>query len=496
MEYTMGIDIGTSSVKAALLERSGRLAGAVSKKYGISIPTLGWAEQDPEEWWEAAKAAAAEVLGVCGASGGQVKGIGFSGQMHGLVALGEDGKPVCPAIIWMDQRSGQESAELQKIAEENGFDGMLMNRPIPGSLICSLLWLKRHKPALFEQVHSVMLPKDYLRYRLCGEVFTDETDASASLTFWVAERRWCGELLEKLGIDPAIFPPVVKSWDVCGTVTAVAAGETGLLPGTPLAAGGADSAMQLVGNGVIFPGSYACNIGTGAQILAAADRPMYDKALRSQTFCHAAKGAWYLQCGTLNGGSALNWLKGQALQNQADFETFLKAAEAVPAGSEGLLFLPYLAGERNPHLNPDAKGTFFGLAMKHGQGHLIRSVMEGVAYNLYECMEIMGQLGLPVSRLIASGGGAKGRLWRQILADMFGVPVYTTKTTEEACTGAAMMAAVGLGWYKDTAQAVEEIVKLAEQVTMPVPAHTALYQENRWRFQELYESTKGLLSAR
>ncbi len=496
MEYTMGIDVGTSSVKAALLERSGRLAGAVSKKYEIFIPTLGWAEQDPEEWWEAAKSAVAEVLRVCGVSGGQVKGIGFSGQMHGLVALDKDEKPVCPAIIWMDQRSGKESAELQKIVEENGLGGTLMNRPIPGSLICSLLWLKRHEPALFEEIRWAMLPKDYLRYRLCGEIFTDETDASASLAFSVAERRWCGELRDKLGIDPAIFPSVGKPWDVCGKVSSLAAAETGLLQGTPLAAGGADSAMQLVGNGVIFPGSYACNIGTGAQILTVTDRPMYDEALRSQTFCHAAESSWYLQCGTLNGGSALNWLKGQALQNQADFETFLKSAASVPAGSEGLIFLPYLAGERNPYLNPDAKGIFFGLAMKHGQGHLIRAVMEGVAYNLYECMEIMKGLGLPVSRLIASGGGAKGQLWRQILADMFGVPVYTTETTEEACTGAAMMAAVGLGWYKDTAQAVEETVKLAEQATVPVPDHTALYEENRWRFRGLYEGTKGLLNAR
>lgn len=495
MEYTMGIDIGTSSVKAALLERSGKLAGAVGKKYGISIPALGWAEQDPEEWWEAAKAAVAEVLRVCGVTGGQVKGIGFSGQMHGLAALDKDGKPVCPAIIWMDQRSGPESAEIHKMMEEHGLSRLLMNRPIPGTLICTLFWLKRHEPALLEKIRWVMLPKDYLRYRLCGEVFTDETDASASLAFSVAERRWCGELLEKLGIDPAIFPPVAKPWDMCGKTTPLAAAETGLLPGTPIAAGGADSAMQLVGNGVISPGSYACNIGTGAQILAAADCPVYDEKLRSQTFCHAAKDTWYLQCGTLNGGSALNWLKGQALQNQADFETFLKPAEAVPAGSEGLLFLPYLAGERNPHLDPDAKGIFFGLAMKHGQGHLIRAVMEGVAYNLYECMEIMKQLGLPVSRLIASGGGAKGQLWRQILADMFGLPVYTTETTEEACTGAAMMAAVGLGWYKDTAQAVEEIVKLKETGTTPIPDHTALYEENRWRFRELYENTKGLLNA-
>lgn len=279
MEYTMGIDLGTSSVKAALLGRSGEMTEAVSKRYGIDIPVLGWAEQDPEEWWAATKAAVQEALRICEVTGSQVKGIGFSGQMHGLVALGKDGKPVCPAIIWMDQRAGQESTQTQKIAEENGLTQKLMNRPIPGTLICSLLWLKRHRPAQFEKICWVMPPKDYLRYRMCGEVFTDETDASAALAFSVADRRWCGELLEKLGIDPSLFPRIVKPYAICGKVTPYAAREMGLELGTPLAAGGADSAMQLAGNGVIAPGTVACNIGTGAQVLAVADRPAYDAQL-------------------------------------------------------------------------------------------------------------------------------------------------------------------------------------------------------------------------
>lgn len=493
MEYTIGIDLGTSSVKVALLSRPGEMAGAVSKEYGIHIPALGWAEQDPEEWWAAAKAAVQEALHACGATGRQVKGVGFSGQMHGLAALDKEGKPACPAIIWMDQRAGQESAGIQKIAEENGLTQKLMNRPVPGTLICSLLWLKRHRPAQFEKIRWVMPPKDYLRYRLCGEVFTDETDASAALAFSVAEGRWCWELLEKLGISPSLFPPIGKPYEICGKASPSAAREMGLEPGTPLAAGGADSAMQLVGNGAITPGTAACNIGTGAQVLAVSDRPVYDTQLRSQTFCHAAENTWYLQCGALNGGSALHWLKNQALQSNAGFGAFLQTAEGIPAGAEGLLFLPYLAGERNPHLDPDAKGIFFGLAMKHGQGHLVRAVMEGVAYNLRECMDILQAQGLPMARLVASGGGAKGRLWRQILADMFNTPVYTTETAQEACTGAAMMAAVGIGWYKDTADAVGKTVKLGNEATLPVAAHTAVYEGNRQRFRQLYESTRGLL---
>lgn len=494
MEYTMGVDLGTSSVKAALLDKTGKLAGTASKSYRISIPALGLAEQDPEEWWAAAKAAMSEILKTNGASDSQIKGIGFSGQMHGLVALDGEKEPVCPAVIWMDQRSKEESEEILQIAERHHLTRKLMNRPIPGALICSLLWLKRRRPAEFEKIRYVMPPKDYLRFRLCGEIATDETDASASLGFSVADRRWCRELLELLEIDSRLFPPVCKPWEICGRVTQKAAEETGLEPGTPLAAGGADSAMQLVGNGVISAGTAACNIGTGAQGLAISDRPVFDIGLRSQTFCHAAENVWYLQCGTLNGGSALNWLKNQALKSNADFEDFLRPAEETLAGAEGLLFLPYLAGERNPYLNPEAKGVFFGLAMKHTQGHLIRAVMEGVAYNLRECMDILREIGVPMTRLIASGGGAKGALWRQIIADMFDMPVYTTETVEEACTGAAMMAAVGLGWYRDTVQAVEEAVRLKQDVTTPIPAHTRLYQENRPRFRELYENTKELLN--
>lgn len=493
MEYTMGIDLGTSSVKAALLDRFGRLAGTAGGKYSISIPALGWAEQNPKDWWSAAKSAISELMRTTGIPKGQIKGIGFSGQMHGMVALNQEGRPVCPAIIWIDQRAGQESEDIQRIAAELGLDKKLMNRPIPGTMICSLLWMKRNRPAQFEAIRWVLSPKDYLRYRLSGEICADDTDASASLAFSVADRRWCTELLDKLGIYPAIFPEPVKPWQFCGKVTAGAAEEAGLAAGTSLAAGGADSAMQLVGNGVISQGTAACNIGTGAQVLTVAERPVFDNQLRSQTFCHAAPDAWYLQCGTLNGGSALNWLKNQALQAKADFEEFLRPAESIPTGAEGLLFLPYLAGERNPYLNPDAKGIFFGLAMKHGQGHLIRAVMEGVAYNLRECMDILGQLDLPMNRLIVSGGGAKGRLWRQILADMFNTPVYTTNTVEEACTGAAMMAAVGLGWYRDAAQAVEAVVRLDENATMPIPENAALYEENRPRFRQLYARTKELL---
>ncbi len=493
MEYTMGIDLGTSSVKAALLDRSGRLTGAEGKKYGISIPALGWAEQDPEEWWSAAKMAVAQLLRAGGVSRERIKGIGFSGQMHGVVALDQKGAPVCPAIIWMDQRAGQEGEEIQRIAAETGLDKKLMNRPIPGTLICSLLWLKRHRPEQYEKIRWVMPPKDYLRYRLSGEICTEDTDASASLAFSVSDKRWCGELLEKLEIDPAIFPETVKPWQICGRVTAAAAEETGLAQGTPLVAGGADSAMQLLGNGVIFQGAAACNIGTGAQVLTVADRPVFDDGLRLQTFCHAVPDLWYLQCGTLNGGSALNWLKSQALQTEADFKDFFRPAERTPAGAEGLLFLPYLAGERNPYLDPNAKGIFFGLAMKHSQGHLIRAVMEGVAYNLRECMDILGQFGLPMTRLIVSGGGAKGQLWRQIIADMFDIPVYRTETVEEACTGAAMTAAVGLGWYQDPAQAVEAVIKVDKEATLPIPAHAALYAENRPRFRRLYERTKELM---
>ena len=297
---------------------------------------------------------------------------------------------------------------------------------------------------------------------------TDATDASGSLAFSIRDRQWCVHLLAKLSISKDLFPNVAKSLEIVGAVTAEAAAETGLMAGTPLIAGGADSAMQLTGNGIVHPGTIVCNIGTGAQMLAVAADPLYDSQLRTQTFCHSAENLWYLQSASLNGGSTLVWLREQVLGSALDYGEMDRLAATVKAGSEGVMFLPYLAGERVPYLAPTAKGAFFGLTGKHGHPQLIRAVMEGVLFNLRECLTILEEAGVEKDRLLAAGGGAKGTVWRQIQADMFQMPVYTTKTSGDAATGAAMMAAVGIGWYASVPEAVNAVVRLEDTPVEPI----------------------------
>lgn len=494
MDYVMGIDLGTSSVKVVLMNRQGKIEDAAGGEYEVVMPHAGYAVQEPEEWWRKTKEAMAQVLAHEGILPDMVKGIGFSGQMHGLVALDREGKPLIPAMIWMDQRSQAQQQKIMELVREKGLERELMNKPLAGMMICSLLWVKENQPDIYREIAHVLLPKDYIRYRLGGDFDTDETDAGGSLAFSVRGRRWCGELLGSLGISEEIFPKVRKPYETAGAVTKEAAQETGLKAGTVLAAGGADSAMQLTGNGIVKEESLCCNIGTASQILTVSRRPLYDKDLRTQTLCHSVPGVWYLQCGSLNGGSALGWLKKRILKTEKSYEQLDGEAGRVSPGCKGLLFLPYLAGERVPYENPHGKGAFFGLSMEMEQAHMVRAVMEGVALNLGLCYDIFRGLGLGGKEyLVMSGGGAKGETWRQILADVFNLPVYRTKSTEEACAGAALMAAVALGWYPSVEEGAAVMAGLEAEPVMPVAEHVKVYEEMRGRFAGLYGQTKSFM---
>lgn len=490
MEYVMGIDLGTSSVKAVLTDRGGKVAAAASCGYEVEIPERGYAQQRPEIWWEQTKRVIREVIKKGDVPSGQIKAVGFSGQMHGLVALDKEKHPLMPAIIWMDQRSREQQEEILKMVKEQHLEGELMNRPLPGMLICSLLWMKERAPEIYERTAHVLLPKDYIRLCLGGTIETDETDGAGSLAFSVRDRRWCHGLLENLKISREIFPPIVKPYDVTGNVTKKAAQETGLKEGTILVAGGADSAMQLTGNGVVKDHALALNIGTASQILSVTSKPVYDRKMRTQMLCHGVPGLWYRQCGSLNGGNVLGWLKNRVLKTDAGFRQLDMEAGKISAGSDGLIFLPYLAGERTPYENPDARGVFFGLSLEHRQAHMVRSVMEGVVLNLRECLDIFEEAGIHRESLCltASGGGARGRTWRQIQADVFRMPVYKTETEEEACTGAAIMAAVGAGWFLSVEEAAEVMAKTGEEAVYPIPENVKVYEEKRMIFRRIYSS--------
>lgn len=491
MGYLAGIDLGTSSVKALIMDRYGGVMAVSRREYDVMTPNTSYAEQEPGIWWECTVWAIKEAMERACIRPGELEGIGLSGQMHGLVALDRDKRPVAPAIIWMDQRSAEEADRIKHLASEL-MDTELLNQPAAGMMICSLLWLKVHRPDLYERTKHVMLPKDYIRFRLTGLIGTDATDACGTLAFSVNGRRWCRELIRRVGLKEDIWPETGMSSQAAGCVCPEAAVQTGLSEHTKVVFGAGDSSAQLTGNGVTEEGVLACNIGTASQIAAVVDRPLYDRQMRMQTWCHTVADRWYVQGGALNGGSTLSWLKKKVLRDERSYGELDAQAGQVPAGSEGLLFIPYLAGERTPFMDPHAKGVYFGLGLKHGQSHMIRAAMEGVLFNLKECSLVLDEMGIGRTRMISSGGAAKGLTWKQIQADILEMPVYTTKTEEEACQGAAILAAVGCGMYRDVKEACSRIVKVNECPVEPIMEHVKRYREQQALFKELYLKVKDL----
>lgn len=491
MSYLMGIDLGTSSTKTLIIDEMGKTAGIGNASYGIQIPQIAYAEQDPEEWWSAVKHSIIEALKEAGIQGKEIKGIGFSGQMHGMVALDAQKKLVCPAIIHLDQRSSVELAEIRSLAG-NLMSEKLLNQPSAGMMISTVYWMKKHQPEKYEKIRYVMSPKDYIAFRLCGEIGTECTDAGATLAFSVKDRRWCSELFERLGVKEDIWAPVHNSYDIAGKVTKEAADETGLSTETYVVYGAGDSMAALTGNGVIESGIIACNIGTSSQLAVVVDKPIFDPQMRIQTWCHTVPERWVVQSGTLNGGSTLSWLRNKILKSSQPFAELDAEAGKTPAGADGLYFLPYLAGERTPYNEPDAKGVYFGLSMMHEQGHVVRATMEGILFNLKECLGILDEMKVDRSKLIASGGAARGITWKQIQADVLNMPVYSTEIKEEACHGAAILAGVGVGLYPDIKEACEATIQMSPVVTDPIPENVKVYNEKQQIFHDLYFSVKDL----
>lgn len=491
MRYIMGIDLGTSSVKALIADENGTVHGIGQVGYEILTPKAGYVQQDPQQWWEAAREAIGQALKKADVPATQIQGIGLSGQMHGMVVLDEKKTLLTSAIIHLDSRSVEERKRILEEATDL-IHSELLNQPSTGMVICSLLWLKNREPEIYEKVRYVLSPKDYIRMRLTGEWYSEFSDASATLAFSVKNRIWCQELFDRLDLKKDIWPEVLASQEVAGRITKEAQEETGLKEGTAVVAGAGDCFAAMIGNGIIKKGIMTCNIGTSSQIAVVTDRPMYDPAMQCQLWCHAVPDTWAFQGGALNGGGTLSWFKNKVLCDGASFEEIDREIQKVPAGSNGILFLPYLVGERTPFNNPKARGVYYGLSMEQGKYDMLRATIEGVVYNLLECKKIFDTLKIPQEMLIASGGGAKGMSWKQIQADMFSMPVHTTKTVEEACMGAAILAAVGTGIYGTIEEACERMVQIEETVVEPINENTAIYQEGLQTFEELYANLKGM----
>src|SRR5829696_3326339 len=463
MRAAIGLDVGTTGLKALAVDEAGRVVARSEVGYPLATPRPGWAEQDPADWWRATRRAL-DALGV-----GEVAGIGLSGQMHGLVALDAAGTVIRPAILWNDGRTAAECAEIE---ERIGLDELIAltgNRALTGFTAPKLLWLRRHEPDAYARIARIALPKDYVRMRLCGEHVIDASDASGTLLLDVARRRWSDEVLEALELDPAWLPRVLESPEVSG-ITA---------DGVPVAAGAGEQ-----GVGVDRPGPLSIALGTSGVAFAALPRFAADERARVHAFCHAVPGAWHAMGVMLSAAGSLRWLRDAAAPD-AGFEELVGEAERWPPGVEGLTFLPYLAGERTPHADPDARGSFTGLSLRHDRGALVRAVLEGVAYGLRDSLDLLRELGVAPQRARVSGGGARSELWLRILAAALELPLERPEVEEGAAYGAALLGGVAGGAWPDTAAAVAATVQVRGEVE-PDAAWIAPYAEGRERFRALY----------
>jgi len=492
MDFFLGIDLGTSSVNVTAVSDSGTVLAASDKAYPLLHPHAGYAEQEPEAWWDAAVGCIRAVVSSPGIQPTAIKSVGFSGQMHGLVLVDHRGVVLRPAIVWPDTRTAAICAEWTAAGLERDFRFVTGLPLATGYLAPSLEWVKRNEPDAYRRAFKIMLPKDYIRFRLTGMIKTDPSDAAGSYLYDVRQRQWSSAVVGALRIDDRLLPDVVDTFAVAGCVTPMAARETGLIPGTPVAAGGSDQAMAALALGLDRPGKVAVAISTGATILTPVSVPVFDP--RMHTLCHARSDAWLIMGAVLSGGAALAWFRDKVLFSEEQgptgeanlaYDFLMEKAEAVPPGADGLFFLPYLSGERTPHMDPNAKGGFIGLGLHHTRHHLTRAILEGVAYAMRESMDIYEELGLPIDDVVCYGGGAQNGVWRQIIADVFGRAVRWRRFSDFASLGAAMCGAQAIGV---PIEAVDR--DGSDEVSHPAPANVAYYEKKRRTFRDLYRQLK------
>ncbi len=499
MSVLLGLDIGTTGAKTVLIDPGGTVRASATSEYPLLTPRPGWTEQDPARWWEAAVGSIREALDRAGVRGAEVAAVGLTGQMHGLVALDGRGEVLRPAILWNDQRTGEECAWITERVGAARVLALTGNPVLTGFTAPKLIWMRRHEPDRFARIRTILLPKDYARLRLTGEMASDVADASGTSLFDVRRRAWSGEMLEALDLPRAWLPDVVESPERTGGVTEEAAEVTSLRAGTPVVGGAGDQAAGAVGTGTVEAGLLSVTIGTSGVVFAPLPAVQVDPQGRLHTFCHAVPGGWHVMGVMLSAGGSLRWLRdvlaAAAWRVSGDpYDAMTAEAAASPPGAEGLLFLPYLTGERTPHADPAARGAFVGLTLRHGQGHLTRAVMEGVAMGLRDALEIMRTLNIPVTQVRISGGGARSPLWRQIVADLFAAEVVTVTPTEGAAYGAALLAGVGAGVFPTVAAACATAVR-ATGSTRPDLDQIHRYDHLYRTYRALYPALRPSLHA-
>lgn len=488
--YFLGIDVSTTSSKTLLIDEQGEVVSSASNPHTLQTPRPLWSEQDPHEWWQASAASIRSALQQAGLRGDQVAAVGLTGQMHGLVLLDASGNVLRPAILWNDQRTQAQCDEIHQLIGKEKFIGITGNVALTGFTAPKILWVCQNEPDVYKQAAHVLLPKDYVRYRLTGEYAMDKADGSGTVLFDLKARGWSPEVLAALGIDPAWMPPTFEGPEVTGLVSPAAAEATGLKAGTAVVAGGGDQAAGAVGVGAVEPGIVSLALGTSGVVFASTRQALIEPEGRLHAFCHALPETWHLMGVMLSAAGSLQWYRDN-LAPGVDFDTLTREAQEIPAGAEGLLFLPYLSGERTPHPDPLARGAFVGLTLRHTRAHLTRAVLEGVAFGLKDSFELIRNAGLgEIKQVRASGGGAKSGLWRQILASVLESELVTVSTAEGAALGAALLAAVGGGAWRSVPEACAAVTKPIG-ATQPDAGQLEAYRKAYAVYRTLYPTLKS-----
>lgn len=498
MNYLIGIDVGTSATKTVLFDEEGRVIASSSQEYPLYQPENGWAEQKPEDWRDAVIKTVAAVVKESNVPGTEIKGIGISGQMHGLVMLDEAGEVIRPSIIWCDQRTGEEVEEMLRIMPRERWIEITANPPLTGWTAAKILWVRNHEPDNYARCRHILLPKDYIRYILTGVFATEVSDASGMQLLDVPGRCWSDEVLEKLGIDKGLLGKVYESCEVTGTLLPEIAEKTGLSLQVKVVGGAGDNAAAAVGTGVVKDGTAFTTIGTSGVVFAHSSGITIDPKGRVHTCCCAVPGAWHVMGVTQGAGLSLKWFKDNFCQDYVEeaqkqgvdaYDLINRDIEGIEPGSDKLVYLPYLMGERTPHLDPDCRGVFFGLSAIHTKAHLLRAVMEGVSYSLADCNDILREMGIHVDDMMACGGGGKSPVWRQMLADLYECEVKTVHQTEGPALGVAILAGVGCGLYESVEKACESMIS-ADKSTSPLKERSEIYRKYHELYQELYQNLK------
>lgn len=495
MPHLLGIDIGTSGTKTLICDDDGSVLATAMAEHAISSPRPGWSEQDPEDWWAATAKATRAVLKKANVKPADIGGIGLSGQMHGSVFLGNGPKPLRPALLWNDQRTVVQCRQIEeKAGGREALIELVANPALTGFTAPKILWVRQHEPKVYERTRHILLPKDFIRYRMTGEYATEVSDASGMLLLDVVNRTWSDKLLGLLDIDKSLLGKLHESPEVTGTLHEEGARALGLRPGIPVVGGAGDQAAGAVGNGIVSPGIVSATLGTSGVVFAHSDRPTRDPKGRVHTMCHAVPGKWCVFGCMLSAGGSFQWLRNQlggdevasAKKKKVDpYELLVARAAQAPLGSEGLFFLPYLTGERCPHPDPAARGGWIGLTSRTTRDMMIRSLLEGVTFGMRDALEIMRQMGIPITQVRASGGGARSDFWRHLQADVYNLPIVLTNATEGPAYGVALLAGVGTGAFASVEQACKATIKQTAKIT-PNRKQAAAYERYYQTFGKLY----------